>query len=542
VDRRSFLAALTAPAAMALSGCGRRSDRSRTLRLAYESDFKSMDPAQCYEASTLQVMRSLYGGLLDCDDDMRLVPWLAAEMPEVSADKTAYTFRIRPGVLFANGRELEAEDFVYSIERVYEPATRSPGTTFLRNLRGGRAFEDARRQDANQHSAGRLAAPTRLEGVRALDRYTLRIELEHPDLAFLWLVTLPYTYAVPREEVERHGNEFYRRPCGTGPFVLTDWRRDLLLALERSPTYRGPVGHGLDRIEMLLGYARMTQAMMFERGELDLLNVPLPDLVRLTRDPRWAPQVRSLLLQDTEFLVMNCEMKPFTDRRVRQAVCYAVNRDRVVQFTAGAGVPARGLVPPGVVGHNPDREGYPYDPARARRLLAEAGHPAGFDIELWYPTDLPLWAQICQVVQQDLGAVGIRVTLKEVASNICIDATARRGAVPFSMSGWTEDYPDASDFLETLCDGTRIVDEECTNASFYDNKEVNDLLHRAAVATDAEARVKLYHRAEDLIMDDAPLCVLEHPREHRMCQPRVKGCTLHPMWFIRYEKLSLERA
>ena len=108
------------------------------------------------------------------------------------------------------------------------------------------------------------------------------------------------------------------------------------------------------------------------------------------------------------------------------------------------------------------------------------------------------------------------------------------------MYGWTEDYPDARDFLGTMCDGTIITDEACTNASFYNNDEVNRLLAEAAVATDEAARADLFRRAEDRVMEDAPMCVLVHPVEYRMCQPRVRGCTLHPVWFVRYENLSLD--
>jgi peptide/nickel transport system substrate-binding protein/oligopeptide transport system substrate-binding protein len=517
-----------APGAALLSGCGRdRAHGGRTLRFAYQTDFKTLDPATCFDISTLQLMRLLNQGLLDCDDQINLVPWLAAAMPEVSADRTVYTIPIKTGTPFANGRELVADDFVYSISRVIDPATKSPGAGFLRSIRGARAFQDG-------------AAP-HVAGLRALDRSTLRIELEKPDLAFLWLLTLPYTYPVPREEVERHGEEWYRNPCGTGPFVLAAWQRDLRLRFERNLRYVGPARPGLDAIEVLIGYDEMTQTMLFERGDLDLLTVPQPDLARLTRDPRWAPQIHSLLLQGTDFLIMNCEMAPFTDRRVRQAVCYAVNRERVVQFIGGAGVPANGLIPPGVFGHDPARKGYDYDPERAKRLLAEAGHANGFKVELWYPTDLPRWPQVCQVVQQELKKVGIDVVLKDVAYAGFITATSRRGSVAFSMSGWTEDYPDASDFVGTLCDGTKITDDGCPNASFYSNDEVNELLAAAAVATDEQARYDLYHRAEDLILEDAPLCVLFFEKEFRMCQPWVKGYGLHPMWFVRYENLSLER-
>ena len=545
MHRRSFLAAVAAGPAALLSGCGPGTHEAGTLRLAYEGDFKSLDPAECFDAGTLQVMRILYGGLLDCDDDLKLVPWLAAEMPEVSADRLSYTFTIRQGVRFSNGRELTADDFVYAIERIFEPDTNTVGTTFLHNLRGVEPFAAARKRDAEEQPTSRRerrAEPNRLKGVRALDRFTLRIQLEKPDLAFLWLLTLPYTYPVPREEVERPGKDFYRNPCGTGPYRLEKWQRGLRLRFSRNPMYSGPIRPNLERIEVLIGYDRMTQTMMFESGELDLLNIPLPDLVRLGGDPRWSRQIRSLQLQETDFLSMNCEMWPFTDRRVRQAVCYAVNRERIVQFTSGAGIPARGLVPPGVFGHNPDRKGYGHDPERAKRLLAEAGYPSGFDLDLWYPTDVPHWEQICQVALQDLKQVGIRATLKRVAFSIFNDATARRRNVAFSMYGWTEDYPDASDFVGTLCDGSKTTDAECTNASFYNNETVNDLLHQAAIATDETERAALYRRAEDLILEDAPVCVLIHPKEYRMCQPRVSGFSLHPMWFVRYENLYLERA
>jgi ABC-type transport system substrate-binding protein len=544
MNRRAFLAALAAaPAAALAPGCGGgAAPGARTLRFAYPTDYKSLDPAQCFDAATMQLMRLLYGGLLDCDDDMRLVPWLAAGLPEVSADKKKYTFTVRKGVRFANGRELTADDFVYAVERVLDPATKSPAETLLRNVRGARAFKAAREADAGRGGLGpgeRVAEPTRLEGARA-DGDTLRFELERPDLAFPWLATMPCTYPLPREEVERHGEEFYRNPCGTGPFVLAEWRRDLRVRFERNPHYAGRAGAGLDAIEILIGYDFMTQTMMFERGELDLLNVPPADFVRLTRDPRWRPRLRTLMLQETDFLVMNCEMEPFTDRRVRRAVCLAVDRERAMRAVNGMGVPAKCLVPPGVFGHDPGRTGYPYDPDGARRLLAEAGYPEGFAVDLWYPTDVPVWAKIVEVIQQDLKKVKIDASLKQVAYEVFNDATGRRRNVAFSFFGWTENYPDAGDFLNNLCDGARIVDDQCTNMAFYDDPDVNEWLHAAAVSTDENERLALYRKAEDRILDDAPYCVVYHEKANYLCRPRVANCTLHPLWYIRYEDIALE--
>jgi ABC-type transport system substrate-binding protein len=516
------------------AGCGGGSRRDpRVLRIAWRTDVKSMDPAQFYDPYVLPLLRLLYGGLLDCDERMELVPWLAADMPTVSADQRVYTTRVRRGVRFANGRELTAEDFVYSIERVLDPATKSPGAGFLRNIRGAEAFQKAREAGADA---------VRVAGLRALDRYTLRIELTDPDLAFLWLLTMPYTYPVPREEVERSGDEFYRSPCGTGPFVLAEWQRDLRLRLARNPLYDGPARPGFDGLEILIGADDLTRTMMFERGELDaLVPLPQPDQVRISRDPRWRPYVSVLDLPSTNFIVMNCELPPFDCKEVRQAVCHAVNRERIVRALNGAGMPAAGILPPGVFGHDPGRKGYDYDPDKARALLARAGYADGLRIELWYMADSIRWEKVASVVQHDLKHVGIDAVLKCVAYTVFIDATARRGNVACSLSGWTEDYPDASDFLSTLCDGTKIVEDQCGNAAFYQNGRVDALLHAAAVATDPGRRCDLYRRAENLIMDDAPYGVLYHERLYFVHQPWVKGWVVHPVWLVRFDDLALER-
>jgi ABC-type transport system substrate-binding protein len=547
VDRRSFLAALAVAPAALLSGCGSgAAPDAGTLRIAFPTDYKSLDPAQMSDTNTLQVLRLLYQGLLDCDDDMNLVPWLAARMPEVSADKRTYTFEIKRGVRFANGRELIADDFVYSIERNFEPATRATGTGFLRNIRGSEAFQKARAEDAEREGTERrrrLAEPIRLEGVRVLDDpYTLQIELEQPDLAFPWIVTLPFFYPVAHEEVEQYGEDFLRHPCGTGPFVLAEWERGLRMRFGHNPHYQGPVGAGLDAVEILVGYDYLTQTMMFERGELDLLNVPPADFIRLTRDPRWRPQLRSMLMPSTDFLMMNCEMEPFNKPEVRRAVCHAVNRERVMRIVHDMWLPANSFIPPGVFGHDPDRPGYAYDPDRARQLLVEAGLPNGFAVELWYPTDSAVWVKMVEAIQQDLRKVNIEASLKEMAVEVFYTAVSRRRNVAFSLAGWTADYPDAGDFLSALCDGTKITDDQCNNMAFYDDPEVNEWIHAAAVATEEKERLELYRKAEDRIMRDVPYCVLCHEKANYMCQPRVKGCTVHPIWWIRYENLSLEQS
>src|SRR5262249_30245977 len=138
-------------------------------------------------------------GLLDYGEGVEIVPWLAEQLPSVSADGCTYTFHIKKGISFANGRELEAADFVYSLERVLDPKTKSPGEGYFRNIRGAVAF-----QRASADGAG----PAHVEGLKVLDRYTLQIQLEQPDLAFLNVLCMPFAYAVPREAVQQSGADF----------------------------------------------------------------------------------------------------------------------------------------------------------------------------------------------------------------------------------------------------------------------------------------------------------------------------------------------
>src|SRR5262249_17652914 len=146
----------------------------------------------------------------------------------------------------------------------------------------------------------------------------------------------------------------------------------------------------------------------------------------------------------------NCELAPFTDRRVRQALNYAVDRERIVKIINGRGVAARGVLPPLLPGYNTRLRGYPHDPAMARRLLAEAGYPDGFTVPLWAVADSGSWLKIAEAVQQDLAEVGVRADIKPVAYAVFDEAVGKRRTVPLALTSWPQDYPDPSNFLDIL--------------------------------------------------------------------------------------------
>jgi ABC-type transport system substrate-binding protein len=539
---------------LACTGCGTRSGpparrapgEPNTLRVAEQMDPSSLDPAIAYDTVSWTYVRLLYAGLLDYDDGVNLVPAIARRLPVISADGRTYTFALWPHVRFANGREITAQDFVYSLERVLDPRTKSPGEGFFRNIVGARAFQAAREKERQERgTAGargrRWIAPTHVAGLAAPDACALRIQLERPDLSFLNIMALPFAYAVPREAVEQFGEDFFCHPVGPGPYSLTEWSRGKRLRFERNPRYNlTPVAPPLSAVEVMIGGDSLVHQMMFERGELDITEeIPAPDFVRITSDPRWSPYLARALVSRTVYLPMNCEMKPFTDVRVRRAMNHAIDKRRILQTINDRGVPATGVLPPLVPGHDPHLRGYEHDPAKARQLLAEAGYPQGFRAPFWVRSDVGLELRVAQAVQQDLAEVGVQVELKPVSFATLIEVMGKRKAAAFGIFGWSQDYPDPSNFLDVLLNGNRIVESMCNNAAFYSNPQVNALLETACHETDPRRRLRLYQDAERLIVDDAPWVFLYYPVAYALRQPWVQGFALHPVWPVRYEKISL---
>lgn len=499
------------------------------LRTALPGDIRSFDPALAYDMTSVDHARLIHLSLLDYDDTgTRLVPVLAESLPDVSGDGTIYTFRLRKGVRFSTGREVTAPDFVFAINRVLRPQTKSPWSQYFRNVVGADDVTDRRSEQAR--------------GLTAPDQYTLRIELRKPDATLPFVMAAPYAAPLPPEEVEARGADFGRRPVGTGPYVLAEWRRNVVARFERNPHYRLGPPPGPDAVRVLLGHDRLTQVMMFERGELDVLTaIPPGDFVRLRNHPKWGPRLVSMTENSTFFLVMNTELPPFDDLRVRLAFSHAIDRRRIVQALNGRGVPAQGVIPPLLPGHDPHLEGHAYDPDLARQLLAEAGHARGLDVTLWLTPEINGMDKVAEVIQQALAEVGVRVKLNSMAYGVYLAGTGKRREVALSLSGWFQDYPDPSTFLDALFHGKRITEVESTNTAFLNDPEVNRLIDDASRQPLGPRRLELYRAAERAVLERAPAVFLFHQVSYAIASPRVKGYALHPVWVERFDRLSLER-
>ena len=495
--------------------------RPNILRLARTGDPATLDSVAMQSMQDFFLWPLLYLPLLDVTNRTELVP-CAARAWNVSPDHRIFTLRLRPGVRFSNGREVAAADYVYGLERCLNPATGAMIEGYFHGILGAMAF---------------IAGETNhVAGLRAPAADTLVIELERTDPTFPYLLTA--FSAVPREEVERLGPAFSVRPVGDGPYVVQKWVRGARLQFTRNPYYHGPEPQHLDGVDVLIGGDETTRLMMFERGELDVSEVPFASLRRLTHDPRWRGLLERETLVGTRGLILNTEIPPLNNVLVRRAINHAINRDLRLHVAQGVSMHAEGMIPPTMLGYNPHLRGYDYNPARARELLRESGLSLPLHTELWHD---PGASAEAQGFQADLDQVGIEVELKAISYNQLVQAEQTRGRVPMALDSWYVTIPDPVNILATQFDGRSVTNAATMNVAFYNNPEVNRLLDLAAPEVDLPKRYALYQQAEELIVRDAPWVFLCHGNLIVLRQPWLKGPLVDPLSALRYDRVWIEK-
>ena len=371
-----------------------------TMVVTYKDDVSTFDPAIGYDWQNWSMIKSLFDGLMDYNPGTtELIPDLA-ESYSSSEDGLTYTFNLRKGVKFHNGRELVASDVKYSIERSVHPETQSPGQGFFWQIKG---FDEM--------ASGSAQA---LSGISTPDDHTVVIELSQPDATFLHVVAINFSFAVPKEEVEKHGQDFGRNPVGTGAYRMTEWTLGQRVVFERNADYFREGAPFLDTIIFEVGQEPSVALLRLKRGEVDVLGDPIPsaNFLQEKNDPANEGLIVEGNLLHTGYITMNTTEAPFDDKRVRQAVNMAINKERVVRIVNGRGVIANQPLPPAMPAYDTAFEGYPHDPEKAKQLLAEAGYPDGFETELYAMNTDPN-PRIAQSFQQDLAAVGIYVYAKD---------------------------------------------------------------------------------------------------------------------------------
>jgi len=509
VTRAALAAALLVVLiASALSGAAVAAKPGGTLRMVFMADPPTLDPAHATDLTSSAVIRQVFDALLELDEKLVPAPALA-ERWMVSADHRAYTFHLRRGAKFHNGREVRAADVKYSFER----AARGKRPWVFEKLVGAREFI--------QGGAPEIA------GVRVVDDATVELRLERPFAPFLHLIAYDAASIVPREEADRRGAGFASHPVGTGAFRFGSWRRDDQVVLERFPEhFRGPAN--LERVVFRVIPAEATRFNEYAAGQLDVSDIPTGRCRALQADPKLKADVAIWPTLGTSALRFNVERAPFTDARVRRAIAHAIDPAIIVnRVLEGCVAPAQGIVPPVLAGWTATAKRLPLDRERARSLLAEAGFPGGRGLgPLAYHFNTgDLNQRIAEALQAQLKEVGVALELRRLdwAAHIKV---VDDGSAGFFRQGWIADYPDPENFLTVLFHSRNVGPPG--NTSRYRNPAVDRLFDEADTMAPGAQRVKRYQEAEQVILDDAAWVSLYHYASRALIKPHVKGLERSP--------------
>jgi oligopeptide transport system substrate-binding protein len=541
MKRRSMLMTIAGLASLVVSACGTSSNQGTssetpvnggTLITTFKDDFKSLDPAIGYDTDSWSIERALYNGLLDYKGySTQLVPDIATAMPKISADGKTYTFTLRHDVKFSNGRGVTADDFKYSWERMLDPKTTGPmtGGPFWGGVTGAQDFFNGK--------------ATGISGFKVVDPYTLEVDLDSPNLAFLNIVAMPFGFVIPKEAVAAANGDFAHHPIGTGAFVLSSYTPGQTLVMKRNPTYFGPKPY-LDEIDVQIGVTLDVAYLRMQNGQVDLpqpdTNMPSSNYIQLNSDPKWSSRILRQPNVDYWYISMNVNMKPFDNIKVRAAFNYIINKANQVKILNGRGVINNGIQAPPMPGYVPNYNPLGLDKngqnvAKAKQLLQEAGYGPSNPFppqDLLYANTSPDSDRLSASLQQDFKQAGVTINLKGLAFASFLDLVGKPNTVPLSWTGWFQDFPDPSDFVDPLvtCASANVT-ANGTNNPFYCNKAVDQLADKARGDTNASERLSLYRQIQDIVAgQDFPEVPLYSDIQTAISSTRVHGYQIHPVW------------
>ncbi len=539
--------------------CTRRvSDQDGTINTVVSANIKGLDPIFSSDVYTNAVVAQIYEPLLTyhyLKRPLTLQPLLAAEMPKVSEDGLTHTFKIKKGIQFQDnpafpggkGRELVAEDFIYSWKRLADPRNQSDGFwVFDGRIKGLNEWREAVLKEEADYD-------TPIAGLVAKDPYTLEIQLTRPYYQLHYVLAMTYTAPVPREAVERYKEEFINNPVGTGPYRFDSWVRNSRVTLVKNPNWREEFypseGEPEDRARGLLEDAGQAlpfaerivfheiiedqpRWLNFMRGNLDFVDIPKDNFESAVVGDSLSPQLaeKGIFLQvstepDVTYTAFNMK-DPILGQNVnlRKAISLAYDTETLIErFYNGRAIVAHSPIPPGVDGYDPGfRNPYKeYNLEKAKEYLAKAGFPEGQGLpELEFSTiSSPTARQMAEYFQQNMAQLGIRVRISS-SSWPQFTNKIREGQAQIYGIAWLGDYPDAENFLQLLYGGNVSPGP---NGSNFQNEEFDRLYERASRLPAGPERTRLYQQMRDIVVAQAPWVPGAHRQSYYVAHGWLKN-------------------
>jgi peptide/nickel transport system substrate-binding protein len=477
--------------------------RGGTLIAAISADPEGFDPHITSAHSSFEILENVYDTLVTVDDNLNMVPSLA-ESWDISDDNLTWTFTLREGIKFHNGRDLTADDVVYSYERILDEETGSG-------------------------VAWRFGS---VESVEAADDMTVVINLTEPSPNLLGRIGAYKGMSIIPEEIVEDGT-IDTHPVGTGPFKFVEYMPGDHVTLEANPDYWEEGKPYLDGVEFKIIPDETVRLTNLQTGEVHWVDSLPPQ--RVTKLATSGEVIVDMVSGgDYWYIGVNLNREPFDDVRVRQAIAYAINRTDVAAAAKwDTATPNDGPIPPDSFWYY-DYQPYEQDLEKARQLLADAGYPNGFDAEFMPTTFYEETVRTAQVLQAQLSQIGINTEIRSLEWGTWLE---EEGAGNFDMyiCGWIGNI-DPDDFFYAQHHTDLFF-----NFTGYSNPEVDELLDAGRVETDEAARKEIYDQVQKMIIDDAPYVYLYNPAIVQAWRPGVHGYSALGTNAKRFENTWLDQ-
>lgn len=479
-----------------IAGC-KAPPTKEELVIAIPTDPDNFHPHQSVAAATAEIAFNLYEGLVKASPDGSIVPALASQW-EISPDGLKYSFTLREGVKFHNGRNLAADDVVYCLKRLADPEI-SPKA---RDYTG--------------------VAEITAEG----DMVT--ITLTKPDAVFLALLTEFGATIYPREAE----SELSTNPVGTGPFVLSSWEPNNALTLTKFEQYWDPQLPKLEKVTLKIIPEPTTMVNNLITGHVDLIPRLEPDYLHKVEGSTDL-QIIDSPMNLVQLLAINNSLPPFDDIRVRQALNYAVNRQEIIEGAAwGKGTAIGSNLTPAMGPWYEDLTGlYPYNPDKAKELLTEAGYPNGFSAILYLPAPYPLHRNAGEIIADQLEAVGIKLKIEVIEWGTWLEQVNTNRDYQLTVVGFTGRL-DPHTMLN------RYQSQSGRNISYFNSPEYDELLEKGLAETDSTARIQIYHELQTILAQKASNVYIMDPSQLAVMKKDLQGWANYPVYVLDLAPLS----
>ena len=501
----------------------------------------SLDPAFAKNQSTMWPAHQLFNTLVEVDENLNIKPSLATRW-EISEDKRSYTFYLKDDVFFHNdacfpgakGRKMVASDVVYSLNRIIDPQTASPGAWIFN---------------------GKVDS---LQPFTAINDTTFQLQLLQPYQPILGILSMQYCSVVAPEAVQYYGANFRQHPVGTGPFKFLVWEEGQALILSKNEHYFERDSSGvrlpyLDGIKVSFKDSRATEFLLFRQGQLDFINELDPsfkdevltkkgslrdiwkDKIELQTQPYLNVEYLGFLTDSTNPLVKNSPLKL---KKIRQAINYGFDRQKMILYLRNSlGTPAEsGFVPKGMPSFNDTVvKGYHYDPAKSAELLREAGFPGGKGLPVTKLLTISIYADFGNFIAKQLEELGIPVQVEVVQKSLLFEMTSNSRTV-FFRGGWIADYPDAENYLSVFYSKNPAP----PNYTRYSNPAFDKVFEQAIKETNDSLRYILYRKADQIAINDAPVVPLWYDKVIHLVQKNVKGFPANALNLLELRRTKIE--